>query len=168
MPSSSIATTPVQEPWVGAKQRTGTSPVERKAFGKVQHELAAMPASLVVQIALWPTKLSDLARELEISSSMIYNCLAGTKPYEPVRDQLAERLGVSRQAIDHLIEARTPPPPSLVPPDPFPSVPEPVPSVREAAATPAPRSNAAGQPSRRLPRHRKDSEQWAAQIRLDL
>lgn len=106
--------------WIGASHRSGVSPVERKALGKLQHEAASMPASLVVQIALWPTKLADWARQEKVSPTMVYNCLANTKPYAPVRDRLAESLGVSRAAIDHLIEAVAPPPPSRVPPDPRP------------------------------------------------
>jgi len=159
-----MSATPIKtpEPWVTSARRTGTSPVERKALGKVQREIASMPASLVVQIALWPLKLSDLAREQKVSSSMIYNCLAGVKPYEPIRDMLAERLGVSRLAIDRLIDTPPPPPLSLVPPDPIPDLAE----TSESPRPPRPVSvTASVEKKDRRPRQRSDPD---AQIKLEL
>ena len=79
-----------------------------------------MPASLVVQIALWPDKLSDWADEMGIAPSVVYNMLAGTKPYHRVRALLARRLNVYKQSLDHLIDAPRPEPLAELPPEPPP------------------------------------------------
>lgn len=110
-------TTPA--PWVHSKTRTGQSPVERKALGNLQRNLHAMSASLLVQIALWPLTIAEIARMEKVSSSMLYNCLAGTKPYGPARNIFARYLGVTRAAIDHIIDADPGQPPSQLPPDPI-------------------------------------------------
>lgn len=160
MSASQAATAHQPEPWVTSERRLGTSPVERKALARLQREIASMPASLVVQIALWPLKLSDWARQRKISSAMVYNCLAGTKPYEPVRDMLAESLGVSRLAIDRLIEAKAPPPISLVPPDPLPQAEQITETKPEPAARP--------EPVKPLRRTRRPLGPPKEQIRLEL
>ena len=77
-----------------------------------------MPASLVVQIALWPDKLADWAKEMEIAPAVVYNMLANVKPYHRVRGLLARRLNVPKEALDWLIEAPRPGPLAKLPPDP--------------------------------------------------
>ena len=46
-----------------SRERDGLSALERKALFRVHTELPAMPASLVVQILLWPEKITDWARD---------------------------------------------------------------------------------------------------------
>ena len=100
------------------RERTGANPIERKAVYRAQLEIQAMPASLVVQIALWPDKLADWAKEMEIAPAVVYNMLANVKPYHRVRGLLARRLNVPKEALDWLIEAPRPEPLAKLPPDP--------------------------------------------------
>jgi hypothetical protein len=85
-----------------------------------------MPASLVVQILLWPEKITDWARDESVTPALVYNMLGGFKPYHALRERLAQRLGVTKGAVDHLIDARRQqpstrripePPPDFVPDD---------------------------------------------------
>lgn len=89
-----------------SRDRDGLSALERKALYRVHTELPAMPASLVVQILLWPEKITDWARDENVTPALVYNMLGGFKPYHGLRQRLAERLGVTKGAVDHLIDAR--------------------------------------------------------------
>jgi len=89
-----------------ARNRDGLSALERKALFRVHTELPAMPASLVVQILLWPEKITDWARDESVTPALVYNMLGGFKPYHGLRERLAQRLGVTKSAVDHLIDAR--------------------------------------------------------------
>jgi hypothetical protein len=89
-----------------ARDRDGLSALERKALYRVHTELPAMPASLVVQILLWPEKITDWARDESVTPALVYNMLGGFKPYHGLRERLAQRLGVTKAAVDHLIDAR--------------------------------------------------------------
>ena len=88
------------------RDRDGLSALERKALYRVHTELPAMPASLVVQILLWPEKITDWARAESVTPALVYNMLGGFKPYHGLRERLAHRLGVTKGAVDHLIDAR--------------------------------------------------------------
>lgn len=88
------------------RDRDGLSALERKALYRVHTELPAMPASLVVQILLWPEKMTDWARDENVTPALVYNMLGGFKPYHGLRERLAQRLGVTKAAVDHLIDAR--------------------------------------------------------------
>lgn len=98
-------------------ERTGTTLVEQIAIRTVARDVAAMPASLVVQLALWPDELARWARNTRTDASVVYNALAGRKPYRAVRERLAARLGVSPGVLGHLIEATRPLPTSQRDPD---------------------------------------------------
>jgi hypothetical protein len=109
-----------------SRDRDGLSALERKALYRVHTELPAMPASLVVQILLWPEKMTDWARDEGVTPALVYNMLGGFKPYHGLRERLAQRLGVTKGAVDHLIDARRQqpstrripePPPDFVPDD---------------------------------------------------
>jgi len=109
-----------------SRDRDGLSALERKALYRVHTELPAMPASLVVQILLWPEKITDWARDESVTPALVYNMLGGFKPYHGLRERLAQRLGVTKAAVDHLIDARRQqpstrripePPPDFVPDD---------------------------------------------------
>ena len=109
-----------------ARDRDGLSALERKALYRVHTELPAMPASLVVQILLWPEKITDWARDENVTPALVYNMLGGFKPYHGLRERLAQRLGVTKSAVDHLIDARRQqpttrripePPPDFIPDD---------------------------------------------------
>src|SRR4051812_20402345 len=97
-----------QLPSATRPERSGQNAIERLAVDVVRREIAAMPASLVVQLALWPDEVAGWAREIRASESLVYNMLAARKPYARTRALLAERLGASLAVVDHLIEARRP------------------------------------------------------------
>lgn len=92
--------------------RDGQNRVERLAVATVAREVAAMPASLVVQLALWPDELAAWARRTHVDTSVVYNALAARKPYRAVRERLAARLEVSPPVLAQLIEAARPLPTS--------------------------------------------------------
>ena len=117
------------------RQRTGQSILERKAVHRVRLEIAAMPASLVVQILLWPEKLTDWARDEGVTPALVYNMLGGFKPYHGLRLRLAQRLGVAKGALDHLVDGVRPQPLSRRIPDPPPDDAE---FARPAATTGSP------------------------------
>jgi hypothetical protein len=97
--------------------RTGANAIERQAVAVVRHEIAAMPASLVVQLALWPDEIATWARAEHTSESLVYNMLARRKPYARARERLAERLAVPVAVLSHLIDARRPLPTAKLGPD---------------------------------------------------
>ncbi|GJG88420.1 hypothetical protein tb265_36010 [Gemmatimonadetes bacterium T265] len=105
-------------------ERTGSTHVERLAVQTVAREVAAMPASLVVQLALWPDELARWARHTRTDASVVYNALAARKPYRAVRERLAQRLDVSPGVLGHLIEARRPLPTAQRDPDAADTTPE--------------------------------------------
>jgi hypothetical protein len=109
--------------------RDGTNPVEGQAVRRVEQEVASMPASAVVGLALWPDTLASWAREQRVSQSLVTGTLAGS-PSDPVRTQLARRLGVGRDDLEELIAGIRRTPAAVVPPMP--------PAPRAADAPPPP------------------------------
>src|SRR5688500_13326983 len=83
-----------QLPSATRPERDGRNAIERLAVAAVRAEVAAMPASLVVQLALWPGEVAAWAREIRASESLVYNMLAARKPYARTRALLAARLDV--------------------------------------------------------------------------
>lgn len=137
--------------------RTGDSVLERAAVQRARLEIAAMPASLVVQLVLWPETIAAWARTERVPSSVVYNALHRVKPYHRVRDRLAERLDVSRPALDALIDRLRPLPASLRPPAP--------PDLAGGAAHPAVRLQSDGWP---LSRDGKSPLERKAVYRVEL
>ena len=99
-------------------ERTGRGAIERQALARTRLEIASMPASDVVQLALWPDNIAAWARTAGVSGSVVYNMLARVKPYRRVRELLAHRLDVPAFVLDHLVDAARPLPLALRPPDP--------------------------------------------------
>lgn len=139
-----------------SRDRDGLSALERKALYRVHTELPAMPASLVVQILLWPEKITDWARDESVTPALVYNMLGGFKPYHALRQRLADRLGVTKGAVDHLIDARRQqpstrkipePPPDFVPDDVAIAPREPPTPDETVAPPPEPRHGAAATPA---------------------
>jgi hypothetical protein len=108
-----------------------------------------MPASLVVQILLWPEKITDWARDENVTPALVYNMLGGFKPYHALRERLAQRLGVTKAAVDHLIDARRQQPSTRRIPEPPPDfVPDDVAlQTRGTPTNPAPDADAAEPPA---------------------
>jgi hypothetical protein len=96
-------------PLVARAQRTGATRIEQRALARVREHVSRMPASLVVQLALWPDELARWARAERIAESVVYNLLAGRKPYLRMRERLAAHLGVQTghlaALVDGVIEA---------------------------------------------------------------
>ncbi len=90
---------PVERP-----PRTGDSRIERMAVDRVRASVAAMPASLVVQLALWPDELARWARAERVAESVVYNLLARRKPYLRIRERLAAHLGVPTGHLAMLVD----------------------------------------------------------------
>ncbi|WP_284351948.1 hypothetical protein [Roseisolibacter agri] len=63
-----------------------------------------MPASLVVQLALWPDELARWARAERVAESVVYNLLARRKPYVRIRERLAAHLGVPTGHLAMLVD----------------------------------------------------------------
>ncbi|CAN5745242.1 hypothetical protein BH23GEM5_BH23GEM5_21880 [soil metagenome] len=142
-----IEVAPYSDALLRQPERDGSNPIERKAVYRTQVEIQSMPASLVVQIALWPDKLADWAEEMGIAPAVVYNMLAGVKPYHRVRALLARRLDVYKESLDHLIDARRPEPRAKLPPDP-----------PETLAPPAPRPGRSSVPAAHVSRRpRRDA-----------
>lgn len=86
--------------------RTGDSRIERLAAQRVRESVAAMPASLVVQLAMWPDELARWARAERIAESVVYNLLARRKPYLRIRERLAAHLGVPTGHLAMLVDGQ--------------------------------------------------------------
>jgi hypothetical protein len=91
-------------PPIARPQRTGTSRIEQRAVERVRALVACMPASLVVQLALWPYELARWARAERIAESVVYNLLAARKPYLRMRERLAAQLGVQTGYLAALVD----------------------------------------------------------------
>lgn len=105
---------PVERP-----PRTGDTRIERMAVDRVRTAIAAMPASLVVQLALWPDELARWARAERVAESVVYNLLARRKPYLRIRERLAAHLGVPTGHLAMLVDGA--PAGAEAPPDPAPT-----------------------------------------------
>jgi hypothetical protein len=91
-------------PLVARAQRTGASRIEQRGVARVREHVSRMPASLVVQLALWPDELARWARAERIAESVVYNLLAGRKPYLRMRERLAAHLGVQTGHLASLVD----------------------------------------------------------------
>lgn len=90
------------------RERDGRSPLERHAVARLRADVAAMPASDVVQLVLWPQTVAEWARESHVATAVAYNMLSRFKPYRRVRELLAHRLEVPTFVVDHLVDAPRP------------------------------------------------------------
>jgi hypothetical protein len=104
-PAQSHARGSDDAPPVERPPRTGDTRIERMAIARVRTSIAAMPASLVVQLALWPDELARWARAERVAESVVYNLLARRKPYLRIRERLAAHLGVPTGHLAMLVDA---------------------------------------------------------------
>jgi len=95
------------------RERDGASLLERLALARLRQDAAALPASEIVQLVLWPSAVADWARDADVSTAVAYNMLSRFKPYRRVRELLALRLDVPTFVLDHLIDAARPLPAAL-------------------------------------------------------
>ena len=86
-------------------RRDGSNPIERRAAWHVAQDAAAFPASMIVQLALYPETLAEWARRRSVGPSMVYGMLAGTQPHPGLREALARRLDVATPVLAALLDA---------------------------------------------------------------
>ena len=99
-----------------ASVRDGSNPLEQRAVWQLWRQIAAVPASLVVQLILFPETLAEWARKRGTPASMLYAMLAGSQPHPGLRDALARRLGVAGHVLDALLDATRREPATARPP----------------------------------------------------
>ena len=133
-------------------RRDGSNPIERRAAWHVAQEIAALPASLVVQLAIYPETLAEWARRRSVGPSMVYGMLAGTQPQPGLREALARRLDVPTPILATLLDSprREPRRPGIAPLADVPSAtatPREPPDAPGAAVPPASDGDAAGDPA---------------------
>jgi hypothetical protein len=97
--------------------RDGGNPIERMALAALHRNIAAMPASEVAQLVLWPSSLAGWAKAAGLEQGAVYNAFAWRNgwAYAKIRAGFAELCGVSVFAVDALIEAPRPPAPAVTP-----------------------------------------------------
>jgi hypothetical protein len=93
-----------------APLRSGSSRVERRVIHVLRNRIDTFEASMVVQILLHPASIADWTRSAGENPSQVYNMLAGPergaqyRPYHRTRERLATSLGISKEALDELID----------------------------------------------------------------
>lgn len=98
--------------------RDGSNPLERRAIWHARREIAALPASMVVQLAIFPETLAEWARRRSLPAALVYSTLSGSQRNPRIRDALARRLDVAARDVDALIDGIRPEPRALQPPSP--------------------------------------------------
>jgi hypothetical protein len=88
------------------RERSLRDPVVERAIANVHANIAALPASDVVQLAIWPQTLAAWARASREDESQLSNLFRRYRIYGRLREALARRLDVPVAALAHLIEAR--------------------------------------------------------------
>ena len=88
-----------------AQERRGDDPIIRAALANVGANLAALSASEVLQLVLFPDTLTAWAARSDRTAAQVFNMLRRTRPYAQLRIALAERLEVPPAVLNHLIDA---------------------------------------------------------------
>jgi hypothetical protein len=91
-------------------ERRHSDPVVRAAIANVAVNLAALSASQVLQLALFPDTLTAWAARCGRTAGQVFNMLRRARPYAQLRSALADRLQVPPAVLDHLIDAELAPP----------------------------------------------------------
>jgi hypothetical protein len=97
--------------WRNDRERGTADPVVRLAVDNVARNLAALSASEIVQLVLYPEPLAAWAEEARVDESQVANLFRRHRIYARVRQLLTTRLGVPLAVLAHLIDA-VPAPPS--------------------------------------------------------
>jgi hypothetical protein len=97
-------------PEVVRQERRAGDPIVLLATGNVAANLAALSASEVLQLALFPDTLTAWAARAGRTSAQVFNMLRRTRPYAQLRIALAQRLQVPVGLVNHLIDAEPAPP----------------------------------------------------------
>jgi len=88
-----------------ARERGSADPLVRAAVDNVTRHIAALSASEVVQLVLYPEPMAAWAATARIDESQVANLFRRHRRYVRVRQLLADRLGVPVSILAHLIDA---------------------------------------------------------------
>jgi len=86
-------------------ERSSEDPIVRAAVENVTRHIAALSASEVVQLVLYPETLVAWAKGAGVDDSQVANLFRRHRRYTRLRVLLAARLGVPIAVLDHLIDA---------------------------------------------------------------
>ncbi len=90
---------------LGSLERSLDDPIVRSAVDNVERHIAALSASEVVQLVMYPESLAAWAGGAGVDDSQVANLFRRHRRYNRVRVLLATRLGVPIAVLDHLIDA---------------------------------------------------------------
>jgi hypothetical protein len=91
--------------WHNDRERGAADPIVRAAIDNVARNLAALSASEIVQLVLYPEPLAAWADGAGVDESQVANLFRRHRIYSRVRQLLADRLGVPLTIIAHLVDA---------------------------------------------------------------
>ena len=89
------------------RERSARDPVVQRAIANVRANIGALPASEVVQLAMWPQTLAAWGRANGEDESQLSNLFRRYRTYARLREALARRLDVPVAVLAHLIDARS-------------------------------------------------------------
>jgi hypothetical protein len=96
--------------WRNDRERGPADPVVRLAIENVTRNVAALSASEIVQLVLYPEPLAAWADGAGVDESQVANLFRRHRVYSRVRQLLTTRLGVPLAVLAHLIDAQPTPP----------------------------------------------------------
>jgi hypothetical protein len=91
--------------WRNERERGPADPVVRIAVDNVTRNVAALSASEIVQLVLYPEPLAAWAEDAGVDESQVANLFRRHRIYSRVRQMLADRLGVPLGILAHLVDA---------------------------------------------------------------
>jgi hypothetical protein len=96
-------------------ERTSSDLIVRMAVENLHRHIAALSASEVVQLVLFPESIAGWSQGAGVDESQVANLFRRHRTYARLRGLLAERLGVPITIVAHLIDATPQVPPSRRP-----------------------------------------------------
>lgn len=97
------------------RERTAADPIVRLAVENIHRHIAALTASEVVQLVLFPESIAAWSAGAGVDESQVANLFRRHRTYARLRTLLADRLGVPIMILAHLIDADPAVPPSRRP-----------------------------------------------------
>lgn len=97
------------------RERTNADPIVRIAVENIHRHIAALSASEVVQLVLFPESIAAWSTGAGVDESQVANLFRRHRTYVRLRSLLADRLGVPITVLAHLIDADPQVPPSRRP-----------------------------------------------------
>jgi hypothetical protein len=98
------------------RERTPADPIVRAAVENIHRHVAALSASEVVQLVLFPDSFAAWSAGAGVDESQVANLFRRHRTYVRLRARLADRLGVPVTILAHLIDADPSVPASRRPP----------------------------------------------------